>query len=40
MLALLAWSVQRKLTQNKTILQSERDIAQIKNAMLERESGF
>lgn len=37
MLAVLIWAIQRIQLQNKALLQSERDVAQIRNDMLERE---
>ena len=40
MMALLVWTIQRIQLQNKALLESERDIAQIKNDMLEKEAGF
>lgn len=40
MMALLVWTIQRIQLQNKALLKSERDIAQIKNDMLEKEAGF
>ena len=40
MMALLVWTIQRIQLQNKALLDSERDIAQIKNDMLEKEAGF
>lgn len=40
MMALLIWTIQRIQFQNKALLQSERDISQIKTAMIEREAGF
>ena len=40
MMALLVWTMQRIQFQNKALLQSERDITQIKTAMIEREAGF
>lgn len=39
-LAMLVWAIQRIQLQNKALLQSERDVAQIRNDMLEREAGF
>lgn len=39
-MALLVWTMQRIQSQNKALLQSERDITQIKTAMIEREAGF
>ena len=40
MMALLVWTMQRIQLQNKALLQSERDITQIKTVMIEREAGF
>ena len=39
-LAMLVWAIQRIQLQNKALLQSERDVAQIRNDILEREAGF
>jgi len=39
-LAMLVWAIQRIQLQNKALLQSERDVAQIRSDMLEREAGF
>lgn len=40
MMALLVWTIQRIQLQNKALLKSERDIAQIKNDMLEKKQAF
>ena len=40
MIALLVWTIQRIQLQNKTLLESERNIAQIKNDILQKEAGF
>ena len=40
MMALLVWTMQRIQLQNKALLQNERDMTQIKTAMIEREAGF
>lgn len=40
MMALLVWTIQRIQLQNKALLESERDISQIKNDILEKEAGF
>lgn len=40
MMALLVWTIQRIQLQNKALLESERDISQIKHDMLEKEAGF
>lgn len=40
MMALLVRTIQRIQLQNKALLESERDIAQIKNDMFEKEAGF
>jgi len=40
MMALLVWTIQRIQSQNKALLESERDISQIKNDMIEKEAGF
>ena len=40
MIALLVWTIQRIQLQNKALLESEQNIAQIKNDMLEKEAGF
>lgn len=40
MMALLVGTMQRILFQNKALLQSERDITQIKTTMIGREAGF
>ena len=39
-MSLLVWTIQRIQLQNKALLESERNIAQIKNDMLEKETGF
>ena len=39
-LAMLVWAIQRIQLQNKALLQSERDITQIKTTMMKREAGF
>ena len=40
MMSLLVWTIQRIQLQNKALLESERNIAQIKNDTLEKEAGF
>ena len=40
MMALLVWTIQRIQLQNKALLESERNIAQIKNDMMKKEASF